>query len=72
MFQLHGLSRVELPSGFVRQGPFSDTAWSALPEPGPPLTQRAKGAVSALLRLSKNQKNRFWGKGCKGVGGMEM
>jgi len=41
-----------------RQGPFSWKRPIKLLQPGPPLSQRAKGAVVGLLRASKNHQKR--------------
>lgn len=56
LFQLHGLSTVDLESSFTKQGPFSMSRPSMDEDPGPPLSQMARGAVSGFLRASKNQK----------------
>lgn len=59
-FQLHGFGTVLLESGCTMHGPlWPDTACTVLPRPGPPCSQRVRGAVWGLLRASKNQKKRL-------------
>jgi hypothetical protein len=56
----NGFLTVLLPSGRTIHGPLCpDTACVVLGSPGPPCSQRVKGAKCALMSASKNQKKRF-------------
>lgn len=58
LFQLYSFDAMLLVDSLVkRQGPFSWKSPIKLLQPGPPLSQRAKGAMVGSLRLSKNHQN---------------
>lgn len=56
LFQDHGLRTVSAESAATRQGPFSPSAAVIEGVPGPPCSQRARGALAGSCRDSKNQK----------------
>lgn len=64
LFQDHGLSLVELESGFTAQGPFSDRRPSIELLPGPPFIQIDSGALEGFFLASKNQKKVLIGYVC--------
>jgi hypothetical protein len=62
LFHDHGFSIVFFESNRTEHGPFSPNAAATDGEPGPPCSQRERGAFSGwLLRASKNQKKEWTG-----------